>query len=368
MDRREFLQGGAAVGVLGLTGGWSLPASAAASRDSTLWLNWNENPAGLSPLAREAALEALSRGHRYPDLSRAELAADLASSHGVGVENIVLGCGSTQILRAVVAAHAGQMECLVLAEPTFEAVVRYQRPFGVEVSRVPLNNQYAHDLQRMREEVGERAALVYLCNPNNPTATLTPSAEIDAWIREASAEVLFLIDEAYYEYVENPGYRSASKWVLERPNVVVTRTFSKIFGMAGLRLGYGLAQEATAKRLREFLSADNVNGVVVAAARAAIADPELVPKSRQANEKAKSVALACLDDLELEHLPSHASFLMHRVEGDLKTYIQRMRDRGIRVGRPFPPLLGFNRLSLGLPEEMERWAATLEDFRARGWV
>jgi len=323
---------------------------------------------GLSPTVRQAAQEALSRANRYPDLTRAELATVVAEQHGVGPENVVLGCGSTQILRSIVAAYAAEGMLMVLAEPTFEALVRYQRPFAYRVQRVPLDTRYAHDVARMKQAVGKGPAVVYICNPNNPTATLTPSSEIDAWIRAAPEPVLFVIDEAYHEYVEDSSYSTAVEWVLERPNVVVTRTFSKIYAMAGLRLGYGLAREPTARRLREFMSADNANGVAVAAGKASLEDRDLISASRKVNTEAKSIAVSCLDELGIEHLPSHANFLMHRVAGDLKTFIQRMSERGLRVGRPFPPMLDFNRLSLGLPTEMERWAETLRSFRASGWV
>jgi len=369
MDRREFLHAGTALSLAGLAGARWSGAGQAALGEQTLWLNWNENPMGLSPKARDAALGVvMSRANRYPDLSRAELAATVAKQHGVGPENVVLGCGSTQILRSIIAAYSSAGKVLVLAEPTFEAVVRYQRPFTYQVHRVPLDSRYAHDIARMKKKVGRGPAVVYICNPNNPTATLTPSAEIDAWIREAPESVLFAVDEAYYEYVEDPSYWTAARWVSERPNVVVTRTFSKIYAMAGLRLGYALAQEPTARHLREFLSADNANGVALAAARASLEDANLIPASRQVNAAAKRIAVACLEELGIEYLLSHANFLMHRVDGDLKTYIQRLRDQGIRVGRPFPPMLAFNRLSQGLPGEMERWAEALRSFRTRGWV
>ena len=368
MDRREFLQMGASAGLLGMAGvRWS-EAEPLTNPETTLWLNWNENPAGLSETVHKAAIEALSRAHRYPDRSRAELASIVAGLHGVGPENVVLGCGSTQILRSIVAANARERSRLVLAEPTFEAMVRYQNPFPYEVIRVPLDARFSHDIERMKRVVGKGSALVYLCNPNNPTATLTPSVEIDEWIRQAPESVLFAIDEAYYQYVEDPGYWSADKWVLERPNVVVTRTFSKIYAMAGLRLGYALAQGTSARRLREFMSADNASGVAVAAATASLADDRVVVTGRQMNQAAKAVVLSCLEGLGIESLPSHANFLMHRVPGDVKMYIQRMRERGIRVGRPFPPMLEFNRLSLGKPAEMEQWATTLRSFRAKGWI
>ncbi len=149
---------------------------------------------------------------------------------------------------------------------------------------------------------------------------------------------------------------------------MVTRTFSKIYAMAGLRLGYAVTHPDTARRLRAFMSSDNANGLALAAALAALDDVELVPRSRATNERARRITHACLDELGLAYLPSHTNFLMHRIPGDLDTYRQRMREHGIRVGRPFPPLLGYNRLSLGLPEEMERFTEVLRQFHKRYWV
>ncbi len=180
--------------------------------------------------------------------------------------------------------------------------------------------------------------------------------------------MLFAVDEAYHEYVEDPAYRSAVRWVRDRRNVVVARTFSKIYGMAGLRLGYAFAHPDTARRLAGALSIDNANGVVLAAATAAIADRDLLGRRRAVNDAARKIVCDCLDELGLAYLPSHANFLMHRVPGELGDYIRRMREHGIRVGRPFPPMLGYNRLSLGLPAEMERFTEVLRRFRRQGWV
>jgi len=348
------------------------PGSRAGSGE--LWLNWNESPLGLAPAAHRAALSAVGEGHLYPDAAREELKAALAARHAVGTDSVVLGCGSTELLQIVVQAAVAEPPAaratLVLADPTFEAIARYQRPHGFRVERVPLAADFAHDLDAMRNAARRASGpvVVYLCNPNNPTATLTPSDAIDAWIGRAREGDLFVVDEAYFEFVDAPAYRSATPWVSLRPNVVVTRTFSKIYGMAGLRLGYALAHPETAARLRALRANDNANAVALAAARAALADDELVPRGVASNAEARRVALATLAELGLAALPSHANFLMHRVPGDLGLYIERMREDGIHVGRPFPPLTGYNRLSLGTPEQMERWAETLRRFRDRGWV
>lgn len=377
MNRRELLRTGVLAGLAGIgrpAPFWAAQeapaAEAAPDAGAVLWLNWNENPLGLAPAARRAAVAALERAHRYPDAVRERLIEALAERHRVGADQVVLGCGSTEILQMIVQASAAPDALLILANPTFEAVGRYQRPHDYRVERVPLTARHGHDIARMREVARRHRGpvVVYLCNPNNPTATLTPGSEIDAWVEEARENVLFAVDEAYHEYVKAPGYRSSIGWIEHRRNVVVTRTFSKIYGMAGLRLGYAFAHPETARRLESFMSSDNANGPALAAALAAIADPGLIERGRATNEAAKKIVCSCLDELGLAYLPSHASFLMHRVPGELETYIRRMREHGVRVGRPFSPMSGHNRLSLGLPDEMVRFAGLLREFRERGWV
>jgi len=379
MDRRGFVTTGMAAGLAGLGGlgtaagvlhrtdfwrvGKTLP-------DGTLRLSSNENPLGLAPAARQAVVEAIVNANRYPGQWSAPVQAAIAKDLGVANENVVLGAGSTEILQMAVQAFQSPRAPLVLAEPTYEDVPFYHRPLAYEPIAVPLGPGMAHDLGRMREaaEKGGRPALVYLCNPNNPTGTLTPSRDVDAWIADAPEATLFLVDEAYFEYASDPSYWTALKWVGSKPNVIVVRTFSKIYGMAGMRLGYGVAHPDTAGRLRDFICRNNVNVLASAAAMASMADEGLVARSLKVNGDAKAIATGTLDDLGLEHLPTQTNFILHRIHGDLQAYIGRMRDHGIRVGRPFPPMLEWNRVSFGLPEEMERWADALRGMRAVGHI
>ena len=377
LTRRDLLARGArTLGALSLSArslsGSSTELDLGGKTDGPLQLNWNENPLGMAPAARLAATRAVDEGHRYPDALRGDLVEAIASLHGVGTDSIVLGNGSTELLQVTTQALAStapssRKPALVLAQPTFSIVVRYQQPFGYRVERVPLDSRNAHDLGQMRAKaVGP--SLVYICNPNNPTGTLTPSGEIDSWIEASADDVLFLIDEAYVEYVEAETFRSASSWIEKRRNVVVTRTFSKVYGMAGMRFGYALAHPETADWLRGFTPTDNANGPALAAGRASIADDGWLEKCRASNRRAKEITLRCLAELDLETLPSHTNFLMHRVRGSLEVYIGRMRAAGIRVGRPFPPMVSYNRLTLGLPEEMERFARVLQEFRRQDWI
>lgn len=373
MERRDFLRTGLGFGLAGLGGVALLPeitVAAPRGSDGVLRLDSNENPLGLAPAARKAVIGGLGEANRYPGDSRAELTGALAEAHGVKPENIVLGAGSTEVLQMAVQALGTPKSPLVVADPTFEDVPRYAEPFTYRLKKVPLDQRHAHDLGRMREraEAWGGRALVYLCNPNNPTGTLTPSAEVDAWIESAPANIFFLIDEAYYELVEDPAYWTCRKWIEKRPNVVVVRTFSKIYGMAGMRLGYGMAHPETAAELRRFMSSNNANHLANVAGLASLRDSELIARGRRTNDRARRILYSVLEELDLEYLPCHTNFVMHRINGDLDTYRERMYQQRILVGRPFPPMLEYNRVSIGLPEEMERFADTLRMFRRKGWI
>jgi histidinol-phosphate aminotransferase len=308
--------------------------------------------------------------NRYPGGQKGELTTKFAAHMGVDEDQIVWGAGSTEVLQMIVQAYAQPRANLITAEPTFEDVPRYRMNHPYNLITVPITADYQHDLTRMREEAEAdgRPGIVYFCNPNNPTGTITSSQDIDNWISDAPDNLIFLMDEAYYEYVDDPRYWSALKWIDDKPNVIVVRTFSKIYGMAGLRLGYGLAHAETATRLNDFVANSNTNQLAMAAATASLDDEGLVARSIQVNDEAKAITIATLDELGLEHLPTQCNFLMHEINGDLGTYIDRMAERGMLVGRQFPPMLGYNRLSFSMPEHMEQWADNLKDFRQRGWV
>ena len=380
MDRRGFLRTGTLASVAAAAGA---PAAAQTNRiaaalssrphlapDGTLRLSSNENALGLCEGAREAVLDALTLANRYPSNWEVDLAPAIAAKMGVRAENVFTGSGSSEVIQSAIQALASPNMPLILATPTWEDPVDYAQNHPYRVIQMPLGSDHVHDLERMRDETlkARRPSVVYICNPNNPTATVTPSAEVDRWIEEAPESVFFIIDEAYYEFVADPAYWSAVKWIDERPNVLVSRTFSKIYGMAGLRLGYGLAHPETVKRIGAFVAQNSRNLMGIQAGLASLTDDEHVERTLAENTRAREIAEQTLDELGLDYLPSQANFLMHRIGGDLGTYVERFRMEGITVGRPFPPMLDYNRVSFGLAEDMERWAETLRAFRSRGWV
>ena len=381
MDRRGFVTTGMAAGLAGVTGAGSALAPLLSPRNGlgrgrtsvndAIRLSSNENPLGLSPAAREAVIESLVNANRYPFSFSGPLYEALTEHLGVKRENVTLGAGSTEILRMAVHAWSGPSVPLVVAEPTFEDVLDYQSPLSYDLIKVPLTPDHAHDLARMRQTVhdmGNRPSVIYLCNPNNPTGTLTPSAEVDAWIEDAPETVMFLVDEAYYEYADHPDYWSAIRWIEDKPNVIVARTFSKIYGMAGLRLGYAVAHPSAIRRLDDFVCQNNPNIPANAAATASLKDAGLIERSVAVNAESKEIVHTTLDELGLEYLPSETNFIMHRVNGELSTYRDRMAERGLLVGRDFPPMMDWNRLSFGTPAEMDQWASAIKDFRGKGWI
>ena len=376
MDRRGFVTSGMAAGLAGISGAGTLGAllertpgwgPGKTDENGVIRLSSNENPLGVSPAAREAIIEAIVESNRYGG-KRREVTEELARYLGVQPENITLGFGSTEILQVCTQAFQGPNTPLIAAAPTFEDVMDYQDTMPFEVKTIPLTADFQHDIGRMREEAAKRPSVVYFCNPNNPTGTITSSADIDAWIAEAPETTMFLMDEAYLEYVSDDRYWDTLKWVESKPNVVVIRTFSKIFAMAGLRLGFAVTHPTTAARLAEHTVQNSPNVLAGAAALASLQDEGLVERSVAVNAEAKEIVQVTLDELGFEYLPTNTNFIMHRISGDLATYRERMADAGLLVGRNFPPMLDHNRLSFGLPDEMDRWASTIKDFRSKGWV
>ena len=378
MDRRGFVTAGMAAGLAGVSGGGSALAAVLERTpgwrvgktlpDGTIRLSSNENPLGLSQKAREALIEAIVDANRYPRNYEGPLLEELARYLGVKTENLTLGFGSTEILQVSVQAFQGPNTPLIIAQPTFEDVTDYQDTMPFEVEAIPLTRDLQHDVGRMREAAMRRPSVVYFCNPNNPTGTITPSRDIDAWIADAPETTTFLMDEAYLEYVTDDAYWPALKWIEEKPNVIVIRTFSKIFAMAGLRLGYAVSHPTTAARLFEHTVQNSPNVLAAAAGIASLKDDEIVERAIAVNEESKAIVHQTCDELGLDYLPTNANFIMHRINGDLGEYRDRMAATGLLVGRDFPPMLEYNRLSFGLPDEMDRWADTIKDFRQKGWI
>ncbi len=276
--------------LLGATAGAALfdaripsPLGAATASDAKgpIRLSANENPYG--PCA--ASLEALGRcggaASRYPGAIQEEVRSALARHHQVDPSQIVLGCGSSDVLRMADSAFVPTGTRIVAAEPTFEAVLNYAKVTRAEAIKVPLTPEYRHDLAKMTAACDARTAMVYVCNPNNPTGTIVDSEQLQDFFRRLPPTCIVLVDEAYHHFVENPRYKSVLELPTPHDNVVVTRTFSKIYGMAGMRLGYAVASTSNAERLQQHASWDNTSQAALAMGLASLSDANVVPTNRR---------------------------------------------------------------------------------------
>lgn len=347
--------------------------------NNLLELNSNENSLGMSDTARQAVIDALNIGFRYPDDQRAALISKVAKINSVNESQISLGSGSSENIRTVVqmlqnqALRAGRGFQVIVPHPTFAYAEMYAVSIDVPVIKVALTPEnYAFDLQAMQKAADDfdGISLFYLCNPNNPTATITATGELKVWIEQAPKHHYFLLDEAYSEYVTDPSFESGIAWIKEQrsDNIVVVRTFSKLCALAGMRVGYAVASPQMIAKLEAFISVDNTNLVGAVAALATLDDEAFLALSLRNTNQSRQMVEQVLDELGLRYLPSQASFIFHEIKGDVQTYIDRMREHGIAVGREFAPITGFNRLTLGTPAEMAVFIKTLRMFREKGWV
>lgn len=354
-----------------------LKSKLAVNAENPLLLNFNENSLGMSPNAQKAIIAALPNAFRYPDDARSELISELGKEFKLSDKHITLGNGSSETIQAAVqyVANKGQKEGkavqLIVPDPTFNYAELYAEPLGVKIVKVPVDKTLAFDLATMQKKAQgfDGISMVYLCNPNNPTAMLTPSAELSNWVKSAKENVFFIIDEAYAEFVSTPEFTSAIALVdAGYKNLIVARTFSKIYALAGLRVGYGVAAPEIITDVDVFVSIDNTNTAGAVAALASLKDKAYVEYSRKSIDVSRQMVVDVLKELNIEYAPSHANFIFHKVKGDVKTYQNRMKDANIMVGREFPPAFGWSRLTLGTPEEMRYFVATLKTFRAKGWI
>src|ERR1700730_6319430 len=270
-------------------------------------LSSNENPYGPSPKALKAMTDSFGLACRYPDEHNNVVIDKLAKVNGVNHDQILLGDGSSEILKLCAETFTGKERGnLVAADPTFEAILEQAKVNGAEVVKVPLTPTFAHDLPKMLAAAKE--GLIYVCNPNNPTASITPKDQLRDFITKTPRETMILVDEAYFHYADSPDYESVIALVKDHPNLIVSRTFSKIYGMAGLRCGYCIAQKETIERMRQQQMWDSLNIMALAAASASLDDLDQVPSGQRLNAEAKQFTTSELARIGYKTIPSQANF------------------------------------------------------------
>jgi histidinol-phosphate aminotransferase len=365
ISRRHFAQ---LLGI-GAAAAMARPRFAIAKQSSTVpapakpgvvRLSANENPYGPSAKAHEAMKNAHGVCNRYPDEANDLLIDKIAKINGVNRDQIVLGDGSSEILKLCAETFTGSTEGkLIAADPTFEAILEYSKACGADVVKVPLTSNHAHDLEKMGAAANGKG-LIYICNPNNPTASITPKNDLRDFITKTSPETMILVDEAYFHYADSPDYESAIPLVKDHPNLLVARTFSKIYGMAGLRCGYCVAQPDTIKRMHGFQMWDSVNVMALAAASASLDDVDQVTNGRKMNSEAKNYTVTELDKLGYKSIPSQANFIMFDCHKPVVPIIKAMKDKDVAVGRLFPAMPNHMRLTIGKKSEMESFISAFK--------
>jgi len=348
------------------------PAAPSPRAASVVRLSSNENPYGPSAKALKAMNDAFDLACRYPSEHADSLVEMLAKINGVNRDQILLGDGSTEILKLCAETFTGPSAngkngspgrgTLVVADPTFEAILNNARVNGAEVVKVPLTGTFSHDLPKMGAAAKE--GLIYICNPNNPTASITPKNELRDFIAKAPRQTMILVDEAYFHYADSPDYESVIPLIKDDPNLIVTRTFSKIYGMAGLRCGYCVAQRETIERMRPHQMWDSVNIMALAAAIASLDDPDQVANGRRLNSEAKAFVTGELDTMGYKQIPSQANFIMFNVKRPVVPLIQALKQRNVQVGRLFPALPNHMRLTIGKKAEMEAFLSAFHQVTA----
>jgi histidinol-phosphate aminotransferase len=359
LSRRDWLKTTSLGSGLALLGGAGIVPSLSAEEirkynprpmAGPIRLGSNENPYGPSESMRKAMVAAFENSCRYPWAYNASLVRMIAEKEGVPEDHIVLVAGSTEGLK-VAGITFGQGGEIITCSPTFLSMMEYAELWGTEINWVPLTKDLDFDLEEIEKRVSHETRLVFLCNPNNPTGKLLPADKVMDFCETVSKRAVVFSDEAYYDYITEPNYPSMVELVKKGHDVVVSRTLSKVYGLAGIRLGYLIARPELAKKLSDRVVA-NTNIMAIEAGKAAIADKDFYRFSVQKANEAKAMVIQTLNELKLPYLESHANFVFFQSGKDIAELGKTMAQKGIIIGRPFPPLNDWCRVSTGTLEEM----------------
>ena len=359
LTRRAALIGTAAL-LAPLTPTILVGAPSTPGKTSLIKLDGNENPYGPSPAARQAILESVSEAPRYADATIETLTNQLAAREGVAPSQIVLGAGSGELLKmagllAVTTASGAEV---VASRPTYEELPVFAQTLGLKVNWIAPDTDHRHDLPAMRAAITALTRLVYICNPNNPTGTAVTRDALETFIRSVPVGCTVIVDEAYVDLVDQPGVATVAALVNDVPNVVVLRTFSKLHGLAGLRIGYAITPAQLAPSLAA-LSLTWPNSTGLAAAIASFNDRAFLKATRAALTGDRARVHATLDRLGLDRADAQGNFVFFDTGGPLKQFQDRMLAEGIKVGRLFDGYDTWARVTIGLHQEVDRFLQAL---------
>jgi histidinol-phosphate aminotransferase len=321
----------------------------------------NENPLGPSPLAIEAVNRFLRKSHRYPIGDGYYLRQKLANTLDVSMDEIILGSGSTELIELAARTFLTSADEVVIAEQSFVMYTLAAEEMNARIVYAPLKN-YTYDLQAILQAVTPRTKIIYLANPNNPTGTMFSSTQLDDLLARLPSSIVVVLDEAYFEYVQDPGYSHSLDYVRERRHVLVLRTFSKVYGLAGMRVGYGLAHPDLIRCLNQVRSPFNTNSIAQVAAQAALDDQTHVRFSIKSNRIGYEFLTGQLAFLGVKFVPSVTNFILVDTGRDCMRDFQLLMQKGVIVrpmkGNGFPTAL---RLTIGTSDENKKFIEALKE-------
>ena len=355
LDRRNWLKTAGLSGGFIFLGGLDAVAQEVKTRPlpaaGPIQLNANENPFSTSVNMQKVLTDNFDLACRYPFRVLSGLVEKIAEKEGVTKDHVVITGGSTEGLKATGLLYGMDGGEIIAADPTFQSLLTYAETFGAYVHRVRVNDRMEHDLEAMSRRVTSKTRLIFICNPNNPTGTLLDKDTLRDFISSHDGQAVIFSDEAYYDFITEPDYPSMVEFVKEGRNVIVSKTFSKVYGLAGLRIGYLIARPDIASRLKSAVMA-NTNVLAIAGAQGALED------------EAKQYIYKTLGDMGLEYIPSHTNFVFFKTGRPIQELMEDMLKENVLVGRPFPPMLDWCRISTGTMKEMELFGNALKKVMA----
>jgi histidinol-phosphate aminotransferase len=325
--------------------------------DDIVKLASNESPEGPFPGVADAVARVLIGSNRYPDSDVHDLTLAMADELGVAPDQVWFGAGSTGLLGAIALSMGGQGTSAVYAWPSFVMYRIISRWAATEAVEVPVDTRYAHDLDAMREAIRADTTVVYVCNPNNPTGTIVPGDALDEFVRSVPESVLVVVDEAYHHFVSDPSYRSSVGLATELPNVVVLRTFSKVYGLAAHRIGYAVGDGDLVRILRRTQAPFTVSAAAQAAAIASLGDDLELQRRVNANVAGRHHLSGVFAERGLEHTESQTNFVYFKLGDDSEAAASSFLRQGVIV-RPLAG--GWIRVTIGTPAENERFVSALD--------
>lgn len=322
------------------------------SSDLPILLRSNENPYGPSPLARVAMTESVNISNRYGWNLTSELTSEIAKKNNVNPNNILIDAGSTKILDLVLQFSSLNKGNFILAETTYDYWTYPAKTLGIQKITVPLTNDKKHNLTAMLKAIKPDTRMIYICNPNNPTGTICKREELESFINEATKKVIVLVDEAYIDFTNQ---ESLSNLVIENKNLIIAKTFSKMYGLAGARIGYAVANETTIYEISQLQSWPNgcVSVVSTAGALASLKDEEFKKKVYSLNEKAKKYTIEQLENLNITCIPSSSNFIYFSLSNYKKDFFEQLEKNNIVGTKIYEENGKWSRITVGTMQEME---------------